>query len=268
VVRGNFLGIWSQKAFEYEFFSTRLLSRTVYVCNSPDTIEQLFVERAASVERKIPEMRAAFAPLLGDALLVADGTAWEARRRILEPILGPARLADVAPITVEAADALAADWCRFPPGSRVDLFAAMAGLTRPDPLPAPVRSASGDDAAASAVEAALGAYYAAASRVDIAGLLGLPEWLPRRRDRAVGQAAAEFHRVLDGLIAQTLVVGGDALVHRLAQALDPKAPRFWGARFWGAPQRGGRAAGRRPRDHRDRARLDLVSPLRSARGGG
>jgi hypothetical protein len=31
----NLLEIWEEKAFEYRFFSTRILMQTVHVCNSP-----------------------------------------------------------------------------------------------------------------------------------------------------------------------------------------------------------------------------------------
>jgi hypothetical protein len=50
--RRNFLAIWEDRCFEWEVFSTRLLLRTLFVCNSPDTVVSAFVEHHDSFERK------------------------------------------------------------------------------------------------------------------------------------------------------------------------------------------------------------------------
>src|SRR6516164_3131571 len=70
--RRNFLAIWEDRCFEWEVFSTRLLSRTLFVCNSPDTVASAFVEHHDSFERKSPQMRHSLAPLLGDGPCVAS----------------------------------------------------------------------------------------------------------------------------------------------------------------------------------------------------
>ena len=41
--RRNFLAIFEDKCFEYQFFSSRILNRQVFVCNSPDTVAQSFI---------------------------------------------------------------------------------------------------------------------------------------------------------------------------------------------------------------------------------
>ena len=41
--RRNFLEVFEDKCFEYQFFSTRLLNRRLFVCNSPDTVAQAFI---------------------------------------------------------------------------------------------------------------------------------------------------------------------------------------------------------------------------------
>jgi cytochrome P450 len=102
--RRNFLGVFDQKCFEYQFFSTRLLARKVFVCNSPDTVARAFITLHESFERKSPQMRRALAPLIGDGLLISDGALWRQRRRIVAPIVHTSRLPLFAPTMVEAAN--------------------------------------------------------------------------------------------------------------------------------------------------------------------
>ena len=101
--RRNFLAIFEDKCFEYQFFSTRLLNRRVFVCNSPDTVAQAFIALHESFQRKTPQMRHALSPLLGDGLFISDGDLWKKRRRIVAPIVHASRMALFAPTMVEAA---------------------------------------------------------------------------------------------------------------------------------------------------------------------
>src|SRR5438270_11949715 len=75
--RRNFLAVFEDKCFEYKFFSTRLLSRRVFVCNSPDSVAQAFIALHDSFERKTPQMRHALRPLAGDGLIISDGSTWK-----------------------------------------------------------------------------------------------------------------------------------------------------------------------------------------------
>src|SRR5258706_7138629 len=99
----NFLAVWPEIAFDYEFFSTRLLSRHVFICNSPDTVTYAFVANNAQFERKSPQMRHALKPLLGDGLFVSDGETWRHRRRMVAPIVHVSRLQLFAPTMVDTA---------------------------------------------------------------------------------------------------------------------------------------------------------------------
>src|SRR5262249_57469396 len=78
-LRRNILSVWPEKTFEYPFFSTRVLARSIFVCNSPDTVAQAFIDHHNSFERKIPQIRHALAPLVGDGLFISDGPTWAQR---------------------------------------------------------------------------------------------------------------------------------------------------------------------------------------------
>src|SRR5205085_9392598 len=101
--RHNFLAIWEGRCFEWEVFSSRLLSRTLFVCNSPDAVSSAFIEHHDSFERKSPQMRHSLAPLLGDGLFISDGETWRRRRRIVAPIVPVSHLPLFAPLMVQAA---------------------------------------------------------------------------------------------------------------------------------------------------------------------
>jgi cytochrome P450 len=82
--RRNVLAMFDKKCFEYQFFSTRWLTRRVFVCNSPDTVAQVFIALHDSFERKTPQIRKALTPLIGnDASFISDGPIWKMRRRIV-----------------------------------------------------------------------------------------------------------------------------------------------------------------------------------------
>src|SRR5207244_4917090 len=127
--RRNFIAVFEEKCFEYQFFSTRLLNRRVFVCNSPDTVAQAFIALHESFERKTPQMRHALFPLVGDGLIISDGDLWRQRRRIVAPIIHASRLALFAPTMVEAAAETASRWGELPAGAPIDALREMATLT-------------------------------------------------------------------------------------------------------------------------------------------
>jgi Cytochrome P450 len=128
-LRRNLLSVWPEKTFEYQFFSTRVLARSIFVCNSPDTVAQAFIDHHNSFERKTPQMRHALAPLLGDGLFISDGHTWAQRRRIVAPIVHVSRLPLFTPIIIEAVAERAERWASLPQGTKVDVLREMATLT-------------------------------------------------------------------------------------------------------------------------------------------
>lgn len=71
--------------------------RKVFVVSDPDLIRHVFVD-ARSRYTKSDLMRAALGPLVGEGLLVSDGSTWEHDRHMLEPALAQMRLEQVFPM--------------------------------------------------------------------------------------------------------------------------------------------------------------------------
>src|SRR5690242_6687887 len=129
LARRNFLAIWEDRCFEWEIFSRRLLSRSLIICNSPETVAAAFVEHHDSFERKSPQMRHGLAPLLGDGLFISDGEIWRRRRRIVAPIVHVSHLPLFAPVMVQAAAETAERWAQMPCAAPINALTEMATLT-------------------------------------------------------------------------------------------------------------------------------------------
>jgi cytochrome P450 len=224
VARRNVLEMFDEKCFEYEFFSAHILNRRLFVCNSPDTVARAFIEMHDSFERKTPQMRHALSPLLGDGLFISDGKLWKQRRRIVAPIVHASRLALFAPTMVEAAIETAERWAALPPGAPIDALREMATLTA-EIICRTVFGPRLGAVHATEIVASFSAYQRQVSQLDIAYLLGLPDWLPRFQSPAVYRAAHRIRRVLDDIILrceERLASGEPSMIRMLIEARDPE----------------------------------------------
>ena len=178
--RRNLLSIWPAKAFEMQFFGSRLLAQHVFVANSPDTVQAVFVDRTDNYHSKSPQQRHALEPLLGDGLFISDGATWRERRRAVAPVTHVSRLSSLVPVMTAAAAACRASWGQRPPGTTIDALSEMAHLTAEIICRTIFGSHLGADAA-SIITQAFTAYQAGIGQLDLVsllGLAGLPATLP------------------------------------------------------------------------------------------
>jgi cytochrome P450 len=222
--RRNFLAVFDEKCFEYQFFQTRILNRKVFVCNSPDTVAEAFIALHESFQRKTPQMRHALSPLLGDGLFISDGNLWRQRRRIVAPIVHVSRLPVFAPTMVEAASETAERWAKLPNGAPIDALREMATLTAEIICRTIFGPRLGAEHATEIV-AAFSAYQREVAQLDLPYMMGLPDWLPRLQMPSVYRAAKRIDRVLDGLIRrceERLASGDASMIQMLLEARDPE----------------------------------------------
>jgi len=170
-------------------------------------------------------MRHALAPLLGDGLFISDGEMWRKRRRIVAPIVHASRLASFAPTIVETAAETAERWAALPDGAPIDALREMATLTA-EIICRTIFGPRLGAAHAAEVVAAFSAYQRQVSQLDLAYLLGLPDWWPRYQSHGVRRAAGRIHAVLDDVIrrCENRLAGGDAsMIAMLLEARDPES---------------------------------------------
>jgi len=224
LARRNFLAIWEERCFEWEVFSTRVLSRSLFVCNSPDTVASAFVEHHDSFERKSPQMRHGLAPLLGDGLFISDGDTWRRRRRIVAPIVHVSHLPLFAPLMVQAAGETAERWASLRRDRPINALTEMATLTAEIICRTVFGRQLGAEHAAEIV-AAFSEYQRLVGQLDLAYFFGLPDWLPRFHAPAIQRAAKRIHRVLDQVIRdcrERLSSGEASMIRLLLEARDPE----------------------------------------------
>jgi cytochrome P450 len=216
LARRNFLAIWEERCFEWEVFSSRMLSRSLFVCNSPDTVAAAFIEHHDSFERKSPQMRHGLSPLLGDGLFISDGETWRRRRRLVAPIVHASRLPLFAPLMVQAACETAERWAGWPREMPLNALTEMAALTAEIICRTVFGRQLGAGYAAEII-AAFSEYQKLIGQLDLAYFVGLPDWVPRFHSPAIHRSAKRIHKVLDQVISdcRDRLSGGEASIIRL-----------------------------------------------------
>ena len=234
LARRNFLAMWEERAFEFEFSATRVFMRKTFVCNNPESVQFAFSQKNASFERKAPQMRYALEPLIGDGLFISDGETWRKRRRIVAPIVHVSRLAKFAPIMVEAAQEVQDRWAKSE-GSTVDMLVESATLTAEIICRTLFGRKLGRDYARQIVDG-FSEYQRVIGQTDLLSLLGLPDWIPRWYSRAIDNSVRSIQDVLSQVIESARAQAGaddSSVISQLLNArdvetgepLDPEALR-------------------------------------------
>src|SRR3990167_5294301 len=108
--RENLLSIWTTSDFEQCTLNTKILGKTIFVANSPDTVRHVFVKTKDSFERKSDLIRRAIKPLIGNGLFISDGEIWRIRRRIVGSAIHGSRVPGFVPFMIEAIVELRDTW--------------------------------------------------------------------------------------------------------------------------------------------------------------
>jgi cytochrome P450 len=196
--RANWIESFGDDAFDEPVIERRLLWRRNLVVNDPAGIRHVLLDNAANYT-KTAIARRLLEPGLGKGLITMEGDLWRRHRRIMAPAFDPQSVAAAVPAMAEAADEVTARWDALPPGAVVDMAQEMRRAT----LRIIARTMFSTDS--SGFEALVGGSverYQASLRPSLLDLIGLPDWLPRFRQKRTGQAAfADLAAAIDGIIA-------------------------------------------------------------------
>lgn len=214
--RRSFLEVWQDGHFAQEVIPTRVLAQKFLICNSPESVQQAFIDQHAALERKSPQMRHALEPLLGDGLFISDGLVWQRRHRRVAPVTHHSRLALLTPVMTGIAAEYRDAWAALPSGTPFDVLATMGHLTAEVICGAIFGRRIGAAGAATVVDA-FRRYQARVSNIDLPSLIGLPDWVPRLRP-GLAPEVRRIHAVVDQLVAGALAGGEASLIGAMAAA--------------------------------------------------
>jgi len=225
--RRSLLEIWSEGSYRTEVINTKILTQRLILFNMPDAIQQVFVNSGTVFERKSPQMKHALEALLGDGLFISDGLVWKERRRVVQPVTHPSRMAELTPVMTEVIKEWRAQWEARPDGTRFDLLAEMGHFTAEVICRTLFGSALGRDGALQVVRS-FANYQAKIGNMDLVSLFGLPDFIPRLPSFRVGSEVKKIHAVVDGLIADILGgrAGQSSLIASMAQGSGMNARAF------------------------------------------
>src|SRR3954451_11372093 len=81
----NPIETWPKPVYEQPLYRSRFMGREIVFVMEPDLIRQVLVDQADTFV-KAESLRRALQPLLGDAILTADGARWRWQRQAAAPI--------------------------------------------------------------------------------------------------------------------------------------------------------------------------------------
>ncbi|MCF3974549.1 cytochrome P450 [Paracoccus salsus] len=213
------------RAWMAEFRSTLIHS---FLCNDPALLRLILQDRPGDFP-KSQRLREGLAPLLGNSVFVTNGAEWAQQRRIIDPAFEGGRLREMFPAIWCATEAAVA---RLKPGE-MDIEPATSHAAA-DVIFRALFSVPIEDRIASRVFTAFRAHQDAQPIVNLAALLPLPRWLPRRHSRRTRETAAEIRGLIGDLVAQRkdAIEAGtapDDLATKIMTTADPQTGKRFDA---------------------------------------
>ncbi|MFN7977328.1 MAG: cytochrome P450 [Vicinamibacterales bacterium] len=215
--RLDVLGLLQRAARDHgDVVRFRLGPLTVHLVNHPDHVTRVLQTRAKHYD-KATRSTAAIASIAGTSLLTANGQAWEARRRLMQPVFHRQRVGELADVMTRVTARRLAEW---PPGATIDVASEMMRLAF--------------EIAGTAILGVDVSEVAGALEGDVAFLLRhvytrwgrpvpVPSWVPTRENRRFDAALARVDDVVTGIVQRHRARPDQAppLLGLLMEADDP-----------------------------------------------
>ncbi|MCB9009196.1 MAG: cytochrome P450 [Ardenticatenaceae bacterium] len=177
----------------------RLAHFHTYLLGHPDLIREVLVTQSDKFE-KAPLDKQILGKFLGNGLLTSDGAFHKRQRRLAQPAFHSKRIQNYAEVMVDYANQIMAAW---QDDKVVDVTHEMMHLTMlivsKTLFDADGITGSGDTAVT--ISSAMHDFQAVSNR-DYQRGFSLPNWIPTADNRLRNQAAREFNKVMDQIIAE------------------------------------------------------------------
>jgi len=213
--RNNYIHIWGSTSYEREFWEERILFRSIFIANSPETVNHVLVSNAENYPKSRFTDRA-LEPLVGNGLFISKGELWQRQRRLAAPAFRPSRLEDYATKMIDASLDMLARWESVGDGGELEVCQEMARLTA-DVVSRTMFSQDIDEEQAEVVFKAFTQYQESLGILDVTGFLGLPGWLPRPALLKGRNAVKQLDSVINAIVVKRRAEGcpRDDLLERL-----------------------------------------------------
>ncbi|GJE39733.1 Putative cytochrome P450 132 [Methylobacterium persicinum] len=211
-IRDNGLLGFPKAAFETPVTRRGLMGRSSFILSDPDAIRHVLVENQGNYARTVGTTRI-LRPILGDGLLISEGSAWRHQRRTLAPAFTPRAIDGLVPhidrAVREGIDALRPKAATGP----VDLFSTFHTLALE--IAGRAMFSVGMDRQGPALRAFITEYGERLGRPHVLDVLMPPGW-PAPLDRSRARFRRRWIPFLDSVIASRTAEPAD---HR-ADLLD------------------------------------------------
>lgn len=217
-LRDDQLSIWPPEIFSRNMTSRRLFLTRSFFVNKPEYIEHVLLTNQQNYT-KSELARRIVGPILGNGLILSEGDFWRRQRRIVAPAFHHKRIADFADVMAARAEMMLADW-QSRQGS-FDVCHDMMALTL-EIINATMFST--DVSGSTAAVRRLSDVVVRQVFPNLLDLFGMPDWIPRFRNRELVAAMAEFEALLKNILAPRRADGADRgdLLSMLLAARDPE----------------------------------------------
>ena len=203
-INGDLIGAWPEPAYHMKAYMLKMGRYSVYIANSPQTVQHVFVNNNRNYNRKSIFMRNALEPLLGDGLFISDGDVWQARRDMEAPAFKATQLRNFAKIMTDCALEWSRRWEVQYPGKNMFMLTEMASLTAEVLCRCLFGKQLGMDNSHRIIKG-FSRYQATIRHVDLAAVFGLPKWFHRKpRNHQAMVMARQIHDVVDEIITAQL----------------------------------------------------------------
>jgi cytochrome P450 len=216
---------WPRAVYREHLHRSRMPGRDAVFVMCPSLIRRVLVDDADSFEKGAMTRRV-LGPVLGDAILIAEGARWRAQRRATAPLFRREQLLDFLPLMIAAAELTRDRWLSYPVASEIDVAREMMRTTLDIVLSTMLSAASAGDPAR--IERAMAEYLESTSWVMALTVLGAPRWVPYPGMRKAARGRDFLKQFVAGLtsgIAHSEPDPRNDLLSLLIRANDPQTGR-------------------------------------------
>ncbi|RFP87424.1 cytochrome P450 [Rhodobacteraceae bacterium 63075] len=190
----------------------------------PDAIRRVLLEELDNYPKSLVTKNL-LRPAIGESLFIAEGAHWRWQRRAAAPVFSHRNVENLAPIMSAAAEASLA---RIEAAGKraTDVYEEMVRATFE--ITTKVTLSGSDSFSPDEVHRAIDGYIAAAGKLSLFDVLGLPDWVPRPSRAMAGPSLRQMKGIADDAVNARRAEGHEGvsdLLDLLLEGEDPETGR-------------------------------------------